>query len=200
MARCVRGHFFVEYVRMMRRRKDIDWERLFPAEDLAYLRHPILPNEWYPMDTFERFGIAILTQFEGVTLGAVRSWGKLSATRYSAEHPTLVAANDPVESLMRLKVLRGTFFNFMAFDIPMLIDRQARVTVTYHMDAVAEEAACHQTTGFCEEVLALSGATEIRAFFEERAWLGDAKTSFSLEWKGPPTLPPARGTFHRKSR
>jgi len=87
MARCVRGHFFVEYVRMIRRRKDVDWERLFPAEDLSYLKQPILPNEWYPMETFERFGAAILTHFEGVTLGAVRSWGKFSATRYSAEHP-----------------------------------------------------------------------------------------------------------------
>ena len=185
MARCVRGHFFVEYVRMIRRRKDVDWERVFPAEDLTYLKQPILPNEWYPMETFERFGVAILTEFEGVSLGAVRSWGKLSASRYSAENPTLVAMNDPVESLMRLKVMRSTLFNFKAFDIPMLGDRQARVAVTYHMGPVAEEAACHQTMGFCEEVLSLAGATEIRAFFEERAWRGDPKTLFSLEWKGP---------------
>jgi hypothetical protein len=190
MARCVRGHFFVEYVRMIRRRKDIDWERLFSSDDLSYLKQPILPNEWYPMETFERFGVAILTQYEGLTLGAVRSWGRLSATRYSAEHPTLVAANDPVESLMRLNVMRSTFFNFRAFDIPMLVDRQARVSVTYHMGAVAEEAACHQTMGFCEEVLALSGATAIRAFFEERAWRGDPTTSFSLEWKGPTSRHP----------
>lgn len=192
MARRVRGHFFIEYVRMIRRRKDIDWERLFPAEDLTYLKQPILPNEWYPMETFERFGVAILTEFEGVTLGAVRSWGKLSASRYSAEHPNLVAANDPVESLMRLKVLRSTFFDFSAFEISTLVDRQARVAVTYHMGAVAEEAACHQTMGFCEEVLALSGATEIRAFFEERAWRGDPTTSFSLEWMGPATPGPPR--------
>lgn len=192
MARCVRGHFFVEYVRMIRRRKDVDWERLFPAGDLTYLKQPILPNEWYPMETFERFGGAILTQFEGVTLGAVRSWGKLSASRYSAEHPTLVAANNPVESLMRLTVLRSTFFNFRAFDIPMLVDRQARVAVTYHMGAMAEEAACHQTMGFCEEVLSLSGATEIHAFFEERAWRGDPTTHFSLDWTEPATPQPPR--------
>jgi len=192
MARCVRGHFFVEYVRMIRRRKEIDWERVFPAEDLPYLKQPIQPNEWYPMETFERFGVAILTEFEGATLGAVRSWGKLSASQYSAEHPTLVAVNDPVESLMRLKVMRSTLFNFSAFDIPMLVDRQARVAVTYHMGPVAEEAACHQTMGFCEEILSLSGATEIRAFFEERAWKGDPTTLFSLEWMGPATSGPVR--------
>jgi hypothetical protein len=192
MARCVRGHFFVEYVRMIRRRKDIDWERVFPAEDLTYLKDAILPDEWYPMGTFERFGVAILSQFEGVTLGAVRAWGKLSASRYSALHPTLIAANDPIESLMRLKVMRSTLFNFAAFDITMLVDHHARVAVTYHMGPVAEEAACHQTMGFCEEVLLLAGATEIRAFFEERAWKGDPRTLFSLIWTGPatPAAPP----------
>jgi hypothetical protein len=175
---------------MIRRRKDIDWERVFPPEDLTYLKSPILPDAWYPMGTFERFGVGILTQIEGVTLGAVRSWGKLSATQYSVEHPALVAVNDPIESLMRLKVMRSTLFNFAAFDITMLVDQQARVAVTYHMGPVAEEAACHQTMGFCEEVLSLAGATDVRAFFEERAWMGDPRTLFSLLWSGPATPPP----------
>ena len=187
MARCVKGEFFVEYVRMIRRRKDVDWQSILPAQDLVYLANPIQPNGWYPMDAFERLGVAILGQFEGITLGAVRSWGRLSATRYSAEHPTLIAANDPVESLMRLKVMRSTLFNFKAFDLPMLVDHQARVSVAYQMGPVAEEAACHQTMGFCEEVLSLSGALEVQAFFEERAWTGDAKTIFSLLWSGPAT-------------
>ena len=67
----------------------------------------------------------------------------------------------------------------------MLVDHQARVVVTYHMAPVAEEAACHQTMGFCEEVLSLSGALDVQAFFEERAWKGDPRTVFSLVWSGP---------------
>ena len=62
-----------------------------------------------------------------MTLEAVESWGRLSAEQYSAAHPDLVAKNDPIESLMRLKVLRGTLFDFPAFDIPMLIDSLAHV-------------------------------------------------------------------------
>ncbi|MET0592797.1 MAG: hypothetical protein ABW133_08870 [Polyangiaceae bacterium] len=50
---------------MIRRRKDIDWKRVFPSEDMKYLEEPILPDEWYPIATFERFGAAILTEFEG---------------------------------------------------------------------------------------------------------------------------------------
>src|SRR5262249_45372115 len=167
--RCVRGHFFAEYVRMIRRRKDVAWERLLHSADMDYLKEQIDPEEWYPMETFERFGLAILSELQGATLEAVHAWGRFSAHKYSAEHPDLVAPNDPVESLMRLKVMRSTLFNFPAFDIPMLTPSHAHVVVTYHMGHIAEEAACHQTMGFCEEILAVAGATDVRGIFQERS-------------------------------
>jgi len=185
MARRVRGRFFAEYVRMIRRRKDVEWARWLVAEDITYLSQHIESDDWYPMETFERLGIAILSEFHGATLDAVRSWGRLSAGHYGVEHPDLIAPNDPVESLMRLKVLRSTLFDFPAFDIPMLNDSHAHVVVTYHMSSLAEEAACHQTMGFCEEILSLSGATDVRAEFQERSWTGDARTLCSFEWQSP---------------
>src|SRR5439155_21990211 len=111
----------------------------------------IEPDGWYPMETFERFGVAILSELAEATLDTVRVWGRFSASQYCAEHPDLVASNDPVESLMRLKVMRSTLFDFPAFDMPMLIESHAHVVVTYHMGPRAEEAACHQTMGLCEE-------------------------------------------------
>ena len=178
---------------MIRRRKDVDWEHRLPARDLAYLKQRILPDDWYPMETFERFGIAILSGFEGATLDAVRAWGRFSACQYSAEHPDLVALNDPIESLMRLKVMRSTLFNFPAFDIPTLIELDAHVVVTYHMGPTAEEAACYQTMGFCEGVLSLAGARNVRAEFIERAWTGASRTVLDLQWDPPgPSIPPRK--------
>jgi hypothetical protein len=87
-----------------------------------------------------------------------------------------------MESLMRLKVLRSTLFDFPAFDLPMLVDGHAYVAVTYHMGPVAEEAACYQTMGFCEGVLSLAGARNVRAEFLERAWRGDGRTLLDLQW------------------
>src|SRR4051812_31726249 len=132
---------------MIRRRKDVAWDTLLPPEDIAYLKQIIAPQEWYPMETFERFGVAILSEIDGASLDAVRFWGRYSATQYSVEHPDLVAPSDPVESLMRLKVMRNTLFNFPAFDLPMLIESHAYVVVTFHMGRTAEEAACYQTMG-----------------------------------------------------
>ncbi|HEX7672467.1 MAG TPA: hypothetical protein VF395_22895 [Polyangiaceae bacterium] len=112
MPRNVRGSFFAEYVRMIRRRKDVDWESVLPAADAVYVWQQIDDDAWYPMETFERLGLPILDHVEGATLDAVRMWGSFSANQRAEAHPELVVANEPVESLMRLKVMRGTLFDF----------------------------------------------------------------------------------------
>jgi hypothetical protein len=185
LARHVRGSFFVEYVRMIRRRKDVDWMHTLRVEDLALVQQRIAHEAWYPMASFERLGLAILANFGGAGLEAVRMWGHFSAQQFARDHLTLIAANDPVETLMRLKVQRATLFDFPAFDIPTLIDGHAVVTVNYGMAPTAEEAACHQTLGFCEGILALAGARDIKGTPRELSWLGAAQTALVLDWQPP---------------
>jgi len=182
VTRSVRGSFFAEYVRMIRRRKNVDWETILPPEDLLYVWQQIKPDEWYPMATFERLGIAILDHLEGATLDAVRLWGRFSAQQFE-DDSNMIVPGEPVESLMRLRVVRSTLFDFPAFDIPMLTEGHAYVAMTYHMSPRAEEAACNQTMGFCEGVVSLSGGGNVRAVFKERAWEGDSRTLFDLEWE-----------------
>lgn len=182
MNRHVRGSFFADYVRMIRRRKDVDWGRFLGASDLEYLRQQIDGDGWYPMAAFERLGNAILAGIDSATLDAVRMWGHLSVTGVAAANPALIAQGDPLESLMRLKVLRASLFDFAAFDIPMLSNGHAHVVVNYRMGASAEEAACYQTMGFCEGVVSLAGGTGISAQFRERSWRGDARTLIDLQW------------------
>jgi hypothetical protein len=182
MTRHVRGSFFSDYVRMLRRKKNVDWSKVFEPEDLRYLVGRIQPGDWYPMATFERFGVAILTHVEGATMEAVRLWGRFSVTEFVNEHPELIAPNQPVESLMRLKVLRETLFDFPAFTMPMLAEGNAHVDIRYEMGNLAEEAACYQTMGFCEGVLTLAGATNVQASFASYSWKGASTTRVELTW------------------
>jgi hypothetical protein len=167
---------------MIRRRKDVDWTRFLGPDDLEYLRRQIDADGWYPMPVFERLGNAILAGIDSASLDAVRMWGRLSVTPVATTHPALIAPGDPMESLMRLKVLRASLFDFPAFEIPMLSSGHAHVVVNYRMGASAEEAACFQTMGFCEGVVSLAGGMQIEAAFRERAWRGDVRTLIDLQW------------------
>lgn len=168
---------------MIRHRKDVDWSRHLSADDFAYIGQRTERDDWYPMAVFERLGNAILAQSGAATLDVVRWWGQLSVSNVVTLHPGLIARGDPLDSLMRLKVLRATLFDFPAFDIPVLSNGHARVVMSYHMGPAAEEAASYQSLGFCEGVIGLAGGIDVTSRFRERAWSGDPRTVIELQWE-----------------
>jgi hypothetical protein len=186
----VRGVLFLDYVRMLRSQKAVDWSQHLPPEDVAYLSTKIEPQAWYPMATFERLGNEILRHVARGELFPVQLWGRYSAAQLRTAHPALLAPNNPIETISRFRVLRATFFDFTALEVPMLHDDEANVVIRYHMGMPAEEAAAIQTMGFFEGLLELAGARHVDAKFAERSWAGDPRTLLELRWQAP-RVPPA---------
>jgi hypothetical protein len=181
--RQVKGVLFADYVRMLRSLKGIDWSAHLQPDDLPYLKTKIEGDQWYPMETFERMGNAILRKIARGDLEAVRQWGRLQTDLLVKQYPSLVDPDDPVETLNRFRVLRSTFFDFDAIEIVVLVDGEADVIVRYHMGMPAEEAACYQTMGFFQREIELAGGTKVSAQFVERSWAGDPRTLMSLRWR-----------------
>ena len=73
----VKGTLFVDYVRMLRAKKGVDWARYLAPQDMPYLEQQISPEEWYPMAAFERMGLAILAEVAQSDMGLVRHWGRI---------------------------------------------------------------------------------------------------------------------------
>lgn len=192
MGRQVRGSLFLDYVRMLKARPEVDWRRHLAPEDIGYLEQPISLEAWYPMATFERFGMAILDVIARGDLGAVRAWGKQSVQALATLHGGLLVKSDPRESLMRFQVLRRTFFDFEATHMSRVDDSEVHVQIAYGMSPTAEEAASHQAMGFFDGLVELAGGEEVRARFTERAWQGAKATTLMVNWKQParPVRPP----------
>ncbi len=181
----VKGTLFVDYVRMLRAKKGVDWARYLTPSDLVYLEERIQPEAWYPMATFERMGVAILEEVAGKNVGMAELWGRLSTDWLCAAHPNLVAPGDPRESLMRFQVLRQGFFDYPALTIREIHDAGATVEIRYGMSARAEEAASHQTLGFFARLLEVSGATDVKIAFTARSWDGAPTTLLTMQWTEP---------------
>ena len=183
--RHVKGILFLDYVRMVKAHKGVEWDTFLAPDDLRYLSDRIDITGWYPMATFERLGNAILRFVAGNQLFPVQLWGRYSASQLHAAHPMLLAPGDPLESVNRFQVLRQTFFDFDALSVPLLHPGSAQIVIRYHMGKIAEEAASYQTMGFFEGLLELAGAKEIDARFRQRAWEGDPQTRLDLNWTLP---------------
>jgi hypothetical protein len=182
MAGNVRGVLFRDYVRMIRGAKHIDWKAALEPEDYAYVTSRISVDDWYPMASFERIGNVIFRRLADNDLVAVRMWGRASVGDLCATQPDLVAPRDPIETLMRMRVLRATFFDFPALAIPELLDDQAEITISYRMGPLAEEAASHQTMGVFERLLELATARDVVAELTAKSWAGDPTTVLELRW------------------
>jgi hypothetical protein len=180
--RSVRGTLFVDYVRILRARKDVDWSRHLQPEDLPFLHERIALDAWYPMATFERMGLAILAEVTA-DLQVARAWGRAQIDRLCGIHDNLVAPGDPCETLMRFQVLRRSFFDFSALDIPSLHEGGVDLQVDYGMSARAEEAASWQTLGFFERLLEVAGARSVQAQFGSTSWTGGLVTTIHLRWQ-----------------
>jgi hypothetical protein len=185
--RRVKGTLFVDYVRMLRHRRDVDWSRQLEPVDLGYLVQRIDPDAWYPMETFERMGLAILAEIAQGDLDNVRAFGRVSIDWLCRTFGNLVAPGDPRDTLMRFQVLRRGFFDYPALEIDSISDGEASIVVGYGMGPRAEEAASWQTLGFFERLLEVSGATQVNARFASRSWAGDLVTTIELEWEQPPS-------------
>ena len=183
MSRNVKGTLFVDYVRTLRARRQIGWGRHLEPRDLVYLSERIEPDRWYPMETFERFGLAILEVIARSDLDLVRQFGRWSIDGLCAVHPTLLAPGDPSETLMRFRVLRQSFFDFEALVIDEVYDGEASATVSYGMSPRAEEAATWQTVGFFERLLEMSGATAVDVRIAVAAWQDDLPTTITMAWE-----------------
>jgi hypothetical protein len=183
--RQVKGVLFLDYVRMLKAHKGVEWSSVLQASDLPYLEQQIDINAWYPMETFERMGNAILKYVAGGELLPVQLWGRISAAQMRASNPMLLAHRDPVETLHRFKVQRATFFDFDALEILMLHEGEAQIAIRYHMGMPAEEAAAVQTMGFFEGLLDLARAQDVDAKLREKSWANQPRTVLGLRWTNP---------------
>jgi hypothetical protein len=182
MSRRVKGTVFVDYVRMLRGHKGVDWSTLLAPEDLSFLVQRVEADAWYPMESFERMGLAILAEIAQGNLETVRAFGRFSIDRLCHDEPRLLAPGDPLDTLMRFRVLRQGFFDYPALDVLSASDGEASIRVGYGMGARAEEAASWQTLGFFERLLEVAGAREVKAWFSTRVWTGEPSTTIELRW------------------
>jgi hypothetical protein len=176
---------FVDYVRMLRNHHGgRSLSTYLEPEDLGYLQTRIEPEDWYPMASFERLGLAILKVVAEDDLAHVRQWGYMSAARVARTVEGLLVVGDPRESLMRLQVFRRGFFDFDALSLESVTDTSADVRIDYGMSPRAEEAASVQTAGFLEGLVDMAGGRrKAAAPFSRGRWLGDPETRLSLTWQ-----------------
>jgi hypothetical protein len=188
----VKGVLFADYVRMLRSHRGRTLNEFLLPEDLAYLDQTIDLEAWYPMESFERLGVAIFQAIAEGDLGLVREWGRASVVRVIGANEHVLVRGDPRDSLMRFLVLRRSLFDFEALSVLQLSDSSASIEVEYGMAPLAEQAAAVQTMGFFEGLIELADGGNVQAEFLESSWRGNRQTIIGFSWQPAAAAPAGR--------
>jgi hypothetical protein len=168
---------------MIRANKQVVWSEFLEEEDLPYLSRWIESREWYPMETYERMGLAILETVAHGDLSLIHRWGRETVDLLCEQEPDLLALGDPRETFARFHVLRQSLFDFPAVEATVVRDGKALLEIDYGMSSPAEEAACHLSMGFLERLLELCGAEEIDVSLTACSWEGAERTEMTVRWR-----------------
>jgi len=154
-------------------------------EDAHFLIGRLDPDGWYPMATFERLGLAILSEIVGLETDSIRLWGRAQLAGLLKFFPDLSHAGDARDAIMRLQTLMRSLFDFECVTVEEVDDESAFVSVAYGMAEAAELAATWQTVGFFEELITASGGQNVHGELAP----GGFVVKWQMEISGPLPLP-----------
>jgi hypothetical protein len=184
MTKHVKGTLFLDYVRMIKSRKDVDWDKYLTPADRELMKGMILPSQWYPLDSYQRMGLAVLREIAGGKMELVRLWGRLSVDELCKTYKNMVHEGEPLETMKTFQALRRRLLDFEGLAAEVKGPNRVQITVDVPFDdKFGDEAAAFQMMGSFERLLELSGIKNIKSQFVAKAWEGAPRTLIELSWE-----------------
>lgn len=179
----VKGTIFSEYIRMLKKRKDIDWGRHLTPEDLAYIEEPILPSSWYPFETYKRMGLAVFKEIAGDDPKLAWLWGRASVDGLLKIYKNLVRENDPAGTLKSFTIIRRQLTSFEWLEINEAGPNNVQMKFKLSLGKEADRAYAHHLGGMFERLIELAGGKAPRVEIVQKSWSGDPGTAYELSWE-----------------
>jgi CheY-like chemotaxis protein len=184
MAGQVKGVLFRDYVRMIRKHKDVDWDKYLRPEEKELLSQLILPAQWYPMESYQRMGAAIYREIAHGDPSTARAWGRAGMEELASLYTNnLIKKGNPRETLENFKAINRRFFDFDSFDVDPVGPRSVYIIIDPDFGPYEVEGYSNQMLGSFERLFELAGVVGIKAEFRNRAWDGPGKTVIEITWE-----------------
>ncbi len=179
----VKGVLFQDYVRMIRKYKDVDWGAHLKPVDFEILDQIVLSSRWYPRESYIRLGLAVFKELGKEDLEAARAWGRNSVDQILKTYKDLIEENDPEKTLEKLMALRRRLIDFDMVEVQKLEEGRFRISLDIAFIGEGQEPYAHQLAGIFERVLEMAGAEEVVSEIAAKSWEADPLTVIELSWK-----------------
>ena len=177
----VKGSIFVEFVKTIRANKTGVFDTYLTPEDREIISQRILPNIWYPYETFRHCLTAIYEVIGKKDLEVVKEWGRLyGQALMTTLYVGILKKGSPLTYIKRISVLVRNFFDFGRVEIVLESETQA-VYKIFDFDPQYAPVHCI-LIGWIERTTEICGAKNLKCETVSKSWEGAACTSTRLSW------------------
>ncbi len=175
----------VDLVRLIRKNKDKDFSKYLKSEDWEIINKRILPSTWYPLDVFQRCGVAAFHVIAQANLDLVRFQGRiLGKEMFERVYKSLISPQDPMTTLSRFVTVYGQFFNFSTVSFNQAGKNHAKIFHDYDTHQHPGTAPyCHELLGSLDVLVEMAGGKNVKIELTAKQWEGAPKTIFDITWE-----------------
>jgi hypothetical protein len=178
----VKGSIFVEFVKVIRANKSGDFEKYLTEADRKIISQQILPNIWYPYETFKHCLTAVFEVIAKKDLETAKEWGRLYAHAIMGDiYKGMLKPGAPLSFLKKVVILGRNFFDSGSVEsVSIIADNQ----VVYKMAKFDPQFAPihYMLLGWMERSTEMCGAKNLNSEMLTKSWEGGADTSVRLTW------------------
>jgi len=181
--RSVKGSVILDYVKMIRANPHLPWSDHLQPGDLEVINQLILPAYWYPLDLFQRVGLAVFKLVAKENYSLLRAYGRALADKMHAENPGLVVKGRPRDTLNKYRAIQHRLYSFKGIDNED-ISPQHMITKLYSLpEDIGTPVYIEQVCGTIERLIELSGGGQARVQLLESVSQGAKHNTLEITWE-----------------
>ena len=185
--RSVKGSVILDYVKMIRANPHLPWSDHLQPGDLEVINQLILPASWYPLDLFQRVGLAVFKLVAKENYSLLRAYGRALADKMHAENPGLLVKGRPLDTLHKYRAIQDRLYSFKALDTED-ISPQHMIVRIYSLslpEDIGIAVYIEQISGTMERLVELSGGGQVRVQLLESVLQGAKQKTLEITWESP---------------
>lgn len=178
-----KGTMLIDFIRMIRSFKDLDWNKYLKKEDWDIINSIVLPAKWYPFDLYYRCSLATYKLIAQGKLENARAYGQAMAKQlFEGTYKSMVQSKNAAQALKQFVMTYGSLFNFGVLKIESNASNQVKIHLDYEGDDDGTSAYAYQLMGMLETLIDLTGTKNGKVKLSAKQWDGAPKTTFDIVW------------------
>jgi uncharacterized protein (TIGR02265 family) len=178
-----KGTMILDFVKMVRTHKDLDWNKHLLPEDWDIINSLVLPAKWYPLGFYQRCAMAAFLLMAKGDLEGARANGQLQARRlFESTYKSMVMTRDPMRALTQFVSTYGSLFNYSMLKLEKAGPQRAVAFHDYDDTGKSNAPFCSQMQGMFETLIQMTGGKNGKVVITTKQWEGAPITTFEITW------------------